>query len=296
MRRAVLAVGRAARGRSRGRAGYANLGRSRSHSLSDGSLKEKLRAGQPVSGVLTTYFGDTTHVETLGLLGFDFLWAEAEHSPAHSESIARLILAGERRGLPTLVRCAYMKDLIGHVQKYLVAGAQGIILPQCENAADAEAVVEAVKFPPLGRRGLAGDRWNSWGLGSGGDMSQRVEDCNENSIVGVMIENQAGAKALPEILQNPEVDFVSLGPTDISADMGLHGDIRHPDVVAVVEELGEQIKSAGKAAGSLILNPGDYEYWRERDFQVMCCVAHTMFIDGARSLRQSMLDYEAERK
>ena len=135
------------------------------HSLSDGTLRHKLRTRQPTLGCVTGLHNDTDHVEVLGLLGYDFLWADAEHSTATPATISNQIVAAERRGLPTLVRIGYgYHDIIGHTQKYLVAGAQGIILPQCESSDDVSRIVEAVKFPPLGRRGLAGERWNAWGL------------------------------------------------------------------------------------------------------------------------------------
>jgi len=85
----------------------------------------------------------------LGLLGYDFLWADAEHSSASPDHIANMMLAAERRGLPTIVRIGYgYQNIIGHVQKYLVAGAQGILLPQCESRKDVERIVEAVNSPP----------------------------------------------------------------------------------------------------------------------------------------------------
>ena len=155
-------------------------------------------------------------------------------------------------------------------QKYLVGGSGGIILPQCEGALDVRRVLDGVKFPPLGRRGLAGDRWNAWGMGEGGSMAERVQTSNEHSVCGVMIETLEAADRLPAILaESPELDFVSLGPTDISASMGLHGDIRHPAVVAKVEELGAQIMDAGVATGTLILNMEDWRFWR----CVRCCFA-----------------------
>ena len=97
--------------------------------------------------------------------------------------------------------------------KNISMNSKGIILPQCESKEDALKVVEAVKFPPLGKRGLARDRWNSWGMGtvpksaeSESDSSidtfeRRVEIANQNSVVGVMIENSAGVEALDDILQ-----------------------------------------------------------------------------------------------
>ena len=142
-----------------------------------------------------------------------------------------------------------------------------------------------MKFPPLGKRGLAGDRWNAWGMGApGGSMADRVAASNANSVVGVMIESLEAAERLDEILAEPNLDFVSLGPTDISASMGRHGDIYHPEVVAKVEELGARIMDSGVATGTLILNMEDWRFWRARGFQVMCCVAATFFADGAGAM------------
>jgi hypothetical protein len=88
------------------------------------------------------------------------------------------------------------------------------------------------------------------------------------------------------------LDFISLGPTDISATMGLHGDIRNPKVNEVVEKMGRRIMENGKATGTLILNQDDYLYWRDRGFQVMCTVAQSMFVTGASGLLDQMKDME----
>ena len=263
------------------------------HSLADSTLKQKLRSGRPTVGVVTGFHNDSDHVETIGLLGYDFLWADAEHSSANPSSIANLILAAERRGMPTLVRIGYgYQNIIGHSQKFLVAGAQGIILPQCESAEDAAKIVEAVKFPPLGRRGLAGERWNSWGLGDGGTLGDRVRVANENSVVGVVVESRKGIEALESILTVEDIDFVFVAPTDLSSDMGLPGQIRHPDVVDMVDQAGKTIRAAGVSSGMLALTGDDYIFWRERGFQVMCGVAHTFFTVGAQSLMRTVVEHE----
>lgn len=265
----------------------------RQHSLADNTLKQKLRSGHPTVGVVTGFHNDTDHVETLGLLGYDFLWADAEHSAANPSSISNLIMAAERRGMPTLVRIGYgYQNIIGHSQKFLVAGAQGIILPQCECADDAAKIVEAVKFPPLGRRGLAGERWNAWGLGEGGTLGDRVREANKNSIVGVVVESRKGIEALDSILSVEEIDFVFVAPTDLSSDMGLTGQIRHPDVVDMVDQAGHTIRAAGVASGMLALTGDDYVFWRGKGFQVMCGVAHTFFTVGAQSLMRTVVEHE----
>jgi len=249
-------------------------------------------------------------------LGYDFLWADAEHSSASPDDIAAMILAAERRGLPTLVRVGYgYQNIIGHIQKYLVSGAQGILLPQCESKEDVERIIEAVKFPPLGKRGLAGERWNAWGLATYPDdcdpasknylpLAKCIESSNNNSIVGVLIENQIGLDALDEIMTVPGLDMIFLAPTDLSADMGLHGQIRHPAVLSKMEEGGNKIQLFNKqrndgtgtiAVGTLVMNAEDYAYWRKRDFQVLCGVAQCMFMDGAKGLLDKIKDYEQTR-
>lgn len=122
------------------------------HSLQTSRLKDLLQSGQPLRGVVTGQYGDTDHIEMLGLIGYDFLWADAEHSSASPSDVARSIMAADCRGLPTLVRVGYgYQNTIGHIQKYLVAGAQGIILPQCESASDVQRVVCSLMNPNVTR-------------------------------------------------------------------------------------------------------------------------------------------------
>lgn len=290
---------------------------SHSHSLQDNRLKHRLRNGLHLTGVVSGQYQDTDHVEMFGLLGYDFLWADAEHSSASPDHVASMILAAERRGLPTIVRIGYgYQNIIGHIQKFLVAGAQGILLPQCETKEDVERIVRAVKFPPVGQRGLAGERWNAWGLATASGaldpafssnlpLAECIQTANENSIVGVLIENQKGLDALDDILAVPELDMVFFAPTDLSANMGLPGQIRHPEVLRKIEEAGQRVKKFNEkdgnkrgtvAVGTLALNAEDYVYWRERDFEVLCGVAQCMFVDGAKGLMDKIKDYEESRE
>jgi len=277
----------------------------RQHSLQSGTLRQRIKSRSAVIGVVTGWYRDTNHVEILGLLDYDFIWADAEHSSASPDDIANIILAAERRGLPTIVRIGYgYQNLIGHVQKYLVAGACGIIVPQCESASDVEAIVRATKFPPLGKRGLAPERWNAFGL-KGGDVStsaaapliaQRAQESNENFIIGAMIENKIGVDALDDILLVDGLDFVFVGPVDLSADLGLHGQIRHPLVVTKIQDIGQRVLSAGLPVGMVVVTKEDYSFWRDRGFTVMAGLAQQMFIEGAQDIIHSAKEYEKNEK
>mmetsp|Transcript_17147 Transcript_17147/g.39600 ORF Transcript_17147/g.39600 Transcript_17147/m.39600 type:complete len:155 (-) Transcript_17147:102-566(-) len=132
-------------------------------------------------------------------------------------------------------------------------------------------------------------------------LSNCTESANQNSIVGVLVENQIGLDALDEIMSVPELDLIFIAPTDLSANMGLHGQIRHPKVLAKIEEAGKKILQFNEehrneteqiALGTLVLNADDYSYWRERNFNVLCGVAQNMFIEGAKDLLDKIHDYE----
>jgi HpcH/HpaI aldolase/citrate lyase family len=199
-----------------------------------------------------------------------------------------------------------------HAQKYLVAGAQGILLPQCESKEDVERVVDAVKFPPLGLRGLAGERWNAWGMARTTPQStpisiaECVEQSNRNSVVGVLVETRRGLDSLEEMLSVEELDLVFIAPTDLSSDLGVHGQIRHPQVLQLVEETVDRIQRYNQehrvskmgwhpvSVGTLAVSADDYVYWRDRNVSVLCGVAQCMFVDGAKGFMDAVEDYEKD--
>ena len=130
---------------------------------------------------------------------------------------------------------------------------------------------------------------NNWGLGLGGSMNERLEESNRNSICGIMIESRKGMENLDEILEVPHIDFISFGLIDISADLGYPGEIRHPEVIQLVEKASQKVIKAGKARpGTIVLNQEDYLFWRGKGHQVICCVAQHIFVEAAQSFKEKM--------
>jgi 2-keto-3-deoxy-L-rhamnonate aldolase RhmA len=80
-------------------------------------LKHQLnQSNKPIKGVVTGQYRDTDHVEILGLLGYDFLWIDCEHSSGSPDHVLNLLVAAERRGLPAIVRIGYgYQNIIGYV-------------------------------------------------------------------------------------------------------------------------------------------------------------------------------------
>src|SRR5690242_3451437 len=124
-------------------------------------VKAHLAAGETAIGVFVNLPSPPV-VEVLGLIGFDFAVFDAEHGPLDLESCEHMLRAADAVDLPVVIRIA-----LNHPQnilRYLDIGALGAQLPMVNTGDDARAVVDAVKYPPIGKRGLAGVRAAGYAL------------------------------------------------------------------------------------------------------------------------------------
>eukprot|EP01116_Phalansterium_solitarium_P007904 TRINITY_DN2093_c0_g1_i1.p1 TRINITY_DN2093_c0_g1~~TRINITY_DN2093_c0_g1_i1.p1 ORF type:complete len:212 (-),score=52.43 TRINITY_DN2093_c0_g1_i1:173-808(-) len=119
--------------------------------------------------------------------------------------------------------CAAMVRLHGVdyalVKRYVDAGAQGIICPLINTAEQAQRLVEAVKYPPLGNRGVGFCRANGYGQ----RVQQHFSSANDEIILAVQIEHADAVRNIDAILAVPGIDAVFIGPYDLTASMGIAG-------------------------------------------------------------------------
>ena len=115
-------------------------------------LRRKLRAGEPVTGAIVNVQAPW-FIDLVGISGFDFVMLDAEHGPITPENVELMIRAAEQAGMTALVR---VPANVPHViLGFLDAGAQAIQVPHIQTADDARRAVSAVRYPPLGSRGMS---------------------------------------------------------------------------------------------------------------------------------------------
>ena len=147
-------------------------------------------------------------------------------------------------------------------------GAIGVVVPHIESREEALAVVDAVKYAPVGHRGFCPiTRAASYGMAMSGDEYTRL--ANEQTCIILMTETKKGLEALDDILAIPEVDGISIGPSDVSASYGLPGQPDHPVVKAAIEEGQRKISASGKALVAQAYTPEAAERMRARGATVM---------------------------
>jgi len=221
------------------------------------TLKQKLNQGLPTFGPFVNTPAPAM-VETMGWLGYDFVIIDCEHGTMDYETTENMIRAAELSGVTPIIRIGM--NIQQHIQRYLDAGAQGVLIPLINNAADGKAVVDSVKYPPTGKRGLFAGRPARYGVQ---DMAEYVKEANEETFVGLQIETLEGLENQDEIIATEGADLIFLGPGDLSSSFGVHGQPTHPKVIETIEGLTEKILAAGKHVGTITADAGQAKHWNE---------------------------------
>jgi len=188
--------------------------------------------------------GDALIAEICAGSGLDYLLIDGEHGPMGLGSILDQLRA--IAGYPTVavVRVPANDPVI--IKQVLDLGAQSLIVPMVNTAAQAADAVSAVRYAPRGVRGVGAAlarsaRWNRVP-----DYLNRAEDL---LTVLVQIESAQAVENAGDIARVDGIDGVFIGPSDLAATMGLLGQQDHPDVIAAVVRTIRAVKGAGKVAG-----------------------------------------------
>jgi 4-hydroxy-2-oxoheptanedioate aldolase len=241
------------------------------------TLKEKLNAGRATLGPFVG-FPSPAMVETIGWLGFDFVIIDCEHGPIDYETAEHMIRAAELSGVTPIVRIGLNEQQ--HIQRYMEAGAQGVLIPLVNSAADAKKVVNSVKYPPIGKRGAYSGRSAMFGVQP---LAEYVKRANEETFIGLQIETPEGIEHADEIIATEHADAIFLGPGDLSLNMGVPGQQEAPQVVETIEMLVKKILAAGKHAGTLGNYPEHAKFWRDRGVNWLVSATTRHFIAGANT-------------
>ena len=252
------------------------------------SMKTKMEAGEPVLGVFISIESPTT-VELVGLAGMDFVVLDSEHNPIEPSAAANMFRAAEAIALPALARVGENTQQV--IAKFMDAGSVGVMTPMVNSAEDARRVVNSVKYPPVGRRGLAAVRANRYGME--GSLGDHVARANEVTVVVAQIETSEAVERADEIIATDGVDVVFLGPTDLSVALGVPGQPKHESVLQTIETVTKKIVAAGKVSGTIARTPEDYGYWRERGVSffltganALLGAAATQYVQGAHAVEE----------
>ena len=211
------------------------------------AFKRALAEGRRQIGIWSS-LGSNVVAEILAPAGFDWVLLDMEHSPNEVPMLIQQMQALNGGTATPIVRPPWNDPVI--IKRVLDAGAQSILVPFVQNAAEARAAVAATRYPPAGIRGVAtGAR-----AGRYGRIDGYLHKANAEMCVLLQIETPMGLTNLEAIAAVEGVDGVFIGPSDLAATHGHLGNPGHADVETLIFEAGARLAKIGKPAGFLTPN------------------------------------------
>lgn len=245
-------------------------------------FRTRVLSGEPLLGCFLTWPVQGLP-EVLALARFDFVVIDAEHGFFSVESIENMVRAGDGAGLPSIVRVPSCPA--AEVGRSLDAGAAGILFPRGESASQIASGLEAVKFPPAGKRGLAGVRANKYGAVP---LAQFVVDANRSTIVVAQIETRGALTELDAIAALDGVDVLYVGPNDLTQALGIPGQYAEPAYQSELRRIATAAKAAGKTAGIMLARADQIPPLREMGYGFFTMSDRTLILESARSWRSAL--------
>jgi len=209
--------------------------------MRENRVKAKMKQGQLALG---TYVGiaDPAVVEVIGLAGFDAAFIDMEHTSVDLPMVEAMLRACDLAGITSIVRVPDNNPKT--ILRVLDAGAQGIQVPHIADVNDAVAAVKAVRYAPLGERGMAGStRAARYGAVP---LKEHMATSNAEILLSLMVEDRHALSQLAEIAATPGVDLIAIGPGDLSAALGVT-DPSDPVLKETIEGIAATLRKVGKA-------------------------------------------------
>jgi 2-keto-3-deoxy-L-rhamnonate aldolase RhmA len=233
--------------------------------VKDNKFRQTIRAGGVPVGHMIFEFGTRGIAKILSHADLDFVLIDMEHTGFDAERIADLMAWFKATDIAPFVRVP--QGLYHFLARTMDAGALGVMVGNVESGEQARAIVDAVKYAPLGRRGV--------GLGtahtdySAPDPVEYFRRANENTTVICQIESTVGLANLDAIASTPGVDVLWVGHFDLSQSMGIPAQFDHPDFLEALKKVIAAAKRHGLRSGVQPNNALQAEQWLKLGFDVM---------------------------
>ncbi len=226
-------------------------------------------------------YPDAGVAELLALQGWDFIVLDGEHGTIQPRDCEHMVRSAELHGVAALARLPSGRS--EHLQSYLDTGLKGVHVPCVSSGVEAETIVSAGKYFPLGQRGLAAVRAAEYGQKR--SLREFAEDANANTAIVAQIETIAGLEGLDDIARVKGIDVLFIGPTDLSQSLGYPGELNHPAVQSAISRIIACANQHKKIWGIMAGDAESAMAWRSRGARYIAVTYESM----VRSACQSFL-------
>lgn len=215
--------------------------------------------------------------EILAPAALDWLVVDMEHSSIGLNELLPLIISIEANNMVPLVRVGENNPNL--IKRVMDAGAYGVVVPNVNSAREAKAAVNAVKYPPIGTRGVGLYRAQQYGR----QFEEYKTWLSDESVVIIQIEHINAVNNIDEIFMTPGIDAFMIGPYDLSGSLGKPGEFNDPEVIKALEMVMEAAERHSITAGfhSVSSNPEEARKRKEQGYKFLAFSIDTIFLADA---------------
>jgi 4-hydroxy-2-oxoheptanedioate aldolase len=209
--------------------------------LNGKKILDKLRQDELVLSMSLRVGMGNPAIEVAQKMGFDYMYIDFEHGVLNLETFAQLVREAHHAGLAIMCRVPSLDTAF--VNRVLDAGTDGVVFPHIKTKQEATRAVELIKFHtkeiPMGKRGfepaygLPRQDHESWS-----DYFRRM---NDETLVGLMIEDKEGVEEIQEILSVKGIDFIFIGKMDMALSYGVPFEPRAGRDAPIIEKALDRI-------------------------------------------------------
>jgi len=213
--------------------------------LIENTTKQKLRRGELALGFGVHHLRTSGTAMLAAAAGHDWLFIDMEHGAISVHEATQLCIASLPTGVTPIVRiCAGALD---EGTRCLDNGALGVIVPHVDTAERAKEIAQAFRYPPIGHRSWGGPP-AAFRYDAPGNAEAQVA-LNEAVLVVAMIESTQAVANADAIAAVPGIDGLLIGTSDLTAELGISGQIGHAKVAEAYEKVGAACRKHGKSLG-----------------------------------------------
>jgi 2-keto-3-deoxy-L-rhamnonate aldolase RhmA len=241
--------------------------------VKENRIRRVVREGGSAIGIQIMEFGTRGMAKIMETTDIDYVILDMEHSGFGLDRIADLLAWFKATDIATIVRVP--ENLYHYLAGALDAGASGVQVASVETAEQARAIVQAVKYAPMGNRGLAISAAHS-NFGSP-KATEYLPFMNQQTVIILQIETMKGLENCEEIAAVEGVDVLAVGANDMTFSLGIHGQFEHPKLAAAMQKVIAACKKHGKIGKCHPHRPeqiGDYAKMGYRMFMGNSDVSH----------------------
>lgn len=232
------------------------------HAASAEPLRRRIERGETTLGTFLN-LGSPVAAELCGDAGFDWLLLDMEHGALTEEGLLHTLHAVGCTPATAVVRVEEGTRL--RVGRALDFGARGLMVPRVDSADHARDVIRYIRYQPAGTRGVAlPTRFAGYGRLTHADVATAHADVT----LMIQVESAAAVDAAGQVAAIDGVDVLFVGPTDLSHDLGVPGDIGSDAYRQAIAQVGRAANDHGKAAGVLLWTLDDLPIYADAGFRV----------------------------